>query len=101
MSANGGKASTERAIAAISRSCDARPFIFQFPAINGRIFSSHLPRPPNQELASANKEITQLPTRAAGSQIGLGLGGAVDSETTQNRVERGPSRSQMEPQSSA
>ena len=40
MSAYDGLALAEAAIASISPSCGARPFIFQFPAIKGRIFSS-------------------------------------------------------------
>jgi hypothetical protein len=40
MSANGGVSATQVAIASISASCGVSPFIFQFPAIKGRIFSS-------------------------------------------------------------
>lgn len=39
-SVNGGVAVTEAAIASISPSCDDKPFIFQFPAIKGRMFYS-------------------------------------------------------------
>jgi hypothetical protein len=38
-SADGGLAVTNAAMASISRSCALSPFIFQFPAINGRTLS--------------------------------------------------------------
>jgi hypothetical protein len=40
MSVNDGVSFAEAAIASISPSCDDKPFIFQFPAIKGRMFYS-------------------------------------------------------------